>query len=167
MKIFGKICLPAFIVICNVNAECSNVLSKTTPNSQFDETINNVVIDKVHKLMWARCALGQQFENGSCIGVSSRIRWLDAINQSQKESIAGFSDWRLPNKNELNTIVETACHMPAINSKIFPSTGSSSFWTSSPHFEDDTLIWVVSFANGNVFTMEAHISNAVRLVRDL
>ncbi len=155
------------IFVSDVNAECSNLLSQITPNEQFEIAADNVVIDKVNKLMWMRCSLGQQTIDESCTGNASKLKWLDALNQAQRLNFAGFSDWRLPNKNELNTIVELSCHMPAVNIKVFPLTGSVNFWTSSPYDDAESHLWAINFSNGNIFAIEASQAIAVRLVRDL
>ena len=42
----------------------------------------------------------------------------------------GRNDWRVPNRNELASIVESRCHSPAINGEVFPATPLEWFWTS-------------------------------------
>lgn len=153
--------------VSNVDAECSNLLGQITPNEQFAVSADNVVTDKVNKLMWMRCSLGQQATDDTCIGNSSKQTWLDALNQAERLIFAGFSDWRIPNKNELNTLIELSCNMPAINSEIFPFTGSVSYWTSSPYEDTESHLWTINFANGNIFAIEANQKVAVRFVRDL
>jgi hypothetical protein len=86
----------------------------------------------------------------------------------------GYNDWRLPNKNELESLVERRCHDPAINAAYFPNVfpdGSvflQQFWSSSPYtgFPFDDHACTVDFGYGQVRAREKRFAaGAVRLVR--
>lgn len=150
-----------------VHAKCSNLLGNTSPKEQFEITVDGVVIDKVHKLMWMRCSIGQQIVDGTCSGSATQLKWLDALNKAEQLTFAGFADWRLPNKNELNSIIELSCQMPAINSDIFPATGSISYWTSSPYDDLESHVWTINFYDGTIFAKDANQGIAARFVRSI
>ena len=63
-------------------------------------------------------------------------------------SLCGASDWRLPSRLELLSIVDYSRYNPSIDTDYFPNTASSVFWSSSPSaiFSDSALI--VEFYEG-------------------
>jgi hypothetical protein len=58
----------------------------------------------------------------------------------------GFSDWRLPSKDELITLVDLNGGKPTINTAYFPNTQSSSYWSSAL---DTNRVWGVYFGGGD------------------
>lgn len=167
MKPINIYCMLLFAnSITSAKAVCSNIIDATTPSSRFEVLTEGVVKDTESKLIWMRCSVGQQFIEGTCSGTISKFTWQDALQQASQTNYAGYDDWRLPDKNELNSIVELSCDMPAINASVFPYTGTFSYWTSSPYEYREGLIWTINFANGGVFASEGSEKVAFRLVRD-
>lgn len=66
---------------------------------------------------------------------------------------------------ELASLVEERCTEPAINSRFFPNTPSSWFWSSSPYADGSGLAWGVYFGNGDVYLIAKGYAGYVRLVR--
>ncbi len=145
---------------------CNNVIRATSPESGFEVSKNGVVIQPSTALMWMRCALGQQWNDQTCAGNATKMSWSDALKSADTYVFAGYDDWRLPNKNELESIIEESCALPAINAKIFPSSLSDFFWTGSPYVGLSTGAWSVDFAFGVVTATDKNGTIYVRLVRD-
>jgi hypothetical protein len=61
-------------------------------------------------------------------------------------SLGGFSDWRLPTRMELLTIVDASRAAPAIN-PVFTS-GNGKYWTATPRAGDASAGWSVRFSDG-------------------
>ncbi len=146
----------------------------TTPTADFDLHGDNTVTHTRTGLMWMRCSLGQDLTRSDCSGRASRpSTWRIALNAVQdfntNGGFAGHTDWRLPNKNELESIVERRCWNPAINAAVFPNTPSSWYWPSSPAAGNSANVWLVDFNSGRVGLHHkgpsAVISRHVRLVR--
>ena len=120
-------------------------------------------------LMWMRCILGQNWTGATCTGSASEYTWQDALKAAQtvnsSSGHAGYTDWRLPNKNELASIIEERCWNPAINATVFPGTPSDGFWSSSTYAEDRYYAWFVNFNDGSVDPDYKTSSRSVRLVR--
>ena len=125
-------------------------MPSSTPDERFDDLGNGTVRDKLTGLMWKKCIQG--LSGPDCMtGTAVRKTWKDALQDASSESFAGYTDWRLPNKNELFSIVESRCANPSINENVFPNVGSVNHWTSTPVYEHDTAEKAVRvfFANGD------------------
>jgi hypothetical protein len=74
--------------------------------------------------------------------------WEQALTYCESLSLGGHSDWRLPNRNELQSIVDYSRHSPAIDTTFFPNTASSRYWSSTTGPYDTGYAWNVGFLNG-------------------
>lgn len=146
-------------------ATCRNDITASTPDQDFTLHNDGTVTHNSTGLMWMRCSLGQTWDGSTCTGAASTFTWQNALGEAQSHNFAGHSDWRLPNKNELASLVEQRCVSPAINSEIFPSTPTGSFWSSSPYAYGSNGAWLVGFGNGNVYDGSKGNYYPVRLVR--
>ena len=165
---FSNIYLTFLLVnsIASAKAGCSNTIDATTPNKNFEILSDSLVKDNDTRLMWMRCSVGQHINEGTCSGTILKLTWQEALQKASEANYAGYNDWRLPNKNELNSIVELSCNTPAINTSVFQSTGTFSYWTSSPYEYHEGLIWTVNFADGSIFASDGIEKLAIRFVRD-
>jgi hypothetical protein len=80
----------------------------------------------------------------------------------------GFSDWRLPSREELRSIVDYSIPDPGptINALYFPNTISSVYWSSATQAFDTLFAWHIHFYSGgdNHYYMKSD-SQYVRAVR--
>lgn len=141
----------------------------STPTSDFMIHDNGTVTHNPTGLMWMRCSVGQSWDGNTCIGAVTRLTWQNALAQTGT-IYAGYSDWRLPNKNELASIVEERCWRPSINTTIFPNNITDWYWTSSPFRYDSSGAFAIKFDFGSAWAPEKnssyHFSKYyVRLVR--
>jgi hypothetical protein len=122
-----------------------------------------VVTDLATGLMWKRCSEGQS--GATCTGPATRANWSTALTLANAANHAGFNDWRLPNREELRSLVETGCHTPAINTTAFPGFYDAFFYSSTSAAFG--AVWVVDFDTGNLFTFSKDPNPAptLRLVR--
>ena len=99
-----------------------------------------VTVDNRTGLMWE--------STGSYNG--STAQWSAAITCCENSNFAGYSDWRLPNVRELESIVDYGIPAPGpfINATAFPGAISSSYWTSTTYKPTTTHAWYLSFASG-------------------
>lgn len=141
----------------------------STPSSDFTQYNDGTVTHNTTGLMWMRCSLGQSWDGNSCQGSVSDFSWKDALAKVavlNEMAFAGKNDWRLPNKNELASIVEERCQSPSINNSVFPNTFGSGYWTSSSaSAESSYRAWLVDFRSGNVGHYNKNNLHPVRLVR--
>lgn len=113
-----------------------------------------VVIDTSTKLMW------QDDSNASSV-----IRnWSDAITHCENMTLAGYSDWHLPNLNELYMLADRSIYSPSLSSA-FNNVVSSNYWSSTTYASDTTNAWGVHFNRGNDYCVTKALSYYVRCVR--
>jgi Protein of unknown function (DUF1566) len=138
----------ALFTAMNVNAVCRTDVKADTPDSRFSVNANGTVLDNKTQLMWKQCVqglTGTSCTNGNAQTFSTRKAALDA---SRSANFAGFSDWRVPNIKELQSVVERRCYSPSINETIFPNTPNDVFWSSSAYASTDAT-WLVHFRDGD------------------
>lgn len=104
---------------------------------------NGTVTDRSTALMWARDDSG------------SRMNWVDALHYAEQSTLAGYSDWRLPNVKELQSLVDyNKVDFPAINTDFFNTSltkfespeDSYYFWTSTTQGDFKYTAAYVAFA---------------------
>jgi hypothetical protein len=116
--------LSAYLVATSsiVRAECDPAKPIEPFASRF-EVHGDTVYDRSTDLTWTRCSYGQQWtEEGGCSGSVKLLDWHSAMGQPLK----GDADWRLPDRDELQSIVARNCKKPAINDTVFPGHRRSS-----------------------------------------
>ncbi len=113
----------------------------------------DIVKDSISKLEWQDDAVG------------STMVWEDAITYCEDLSLGGYSDWRLPNVNELKSIVNRAKVNPAIKDG-FENVSSNRYWGSTTVEGDERDAWIVYFNYGGVYYGRKDYGYYVRCVRD-
>lgn len=119
------------------------------------ESTADVVIDKVTGLIWERVILE---------GMPYKRRWQDSITYCEGVTTGGYSDWRLPTKIELESLVDITA-LPAIDPTAFPDTPSDVFWTSSPCAGAASSAWAIAFGGGDTQALGTTKGAYARCVR--
>ncbi len=115
------------------------LLGNDWPRPRF--TIESGVIhDRLTGLGWA----ASDMTGGS-------VSWpeaFDAIQQANREKLDGLSSWRLPNINELTSLVDCSRHTPALP-KGHPVQGmKDGYWSSTTSFFETDWAWVLYLNKG-------------------
>lgn len=140
--------------------------TKTEPRFVRDLSMPTqpTVSDQVTGLWWQGCSAGlagKMCETGS----AEAYTWHKALAYCEGLSYGGHSDWRLPNRAELQSIVDYRLYSPAIDPVAFPATLSDYFCSSSSNVRDSSLAWNVSLEDGAPYKKDKSDSNLVRCVR--
>jgi len=114
------------------------------PNPRFTDNGNLTITDNLTGLMW---------EKNSYMG--GTFRWQQALDYTQvKNSInhLGYSDWRLPNRNELKSLVNVQQSNQAdwLMSQGFTGVLANSYWTSSTSIDVRTNAFAVNMIKGEL-----------------
>ncbi len=153
------------VTLCTAGNPNTISVAETTPTSAFTDNGDGTVTHNLTGLMWKRCAEGQTWNGSICTGNATTFTWANALMQAQNSTYAGYSDWRLPNIKELESIVESCGYDPAINKTEFPATPALGFWSGSPHVPVPADAWVIGFSNGSTTHQNKANLDYVRLVR--
>jgi formylglycine-generating enzyme required for sulfatase activity len=95
---------------------------------------------------------------------SEKYTWPDALGYCAALDLQG-TGWRLPTVKELQTLVDEARAMPAIDQTAFPKTARAEYWTSSRVASFPGNAWTVSFAYGFDGFFDIGTTEHVRCVR--
>ncbi len=88
------------------------------------------------------------------------------VEFAQKLDVAGFSDWQIPTREQLLTLVDDTKYDPAIDTTFFPGCKSDWYWTATPAARspgDDA--WYVYFDYGYAYWGYRNLDGFVRAVR--
>ena len=101
----------------------------------------NVVKDNLTGLLWARNA-----------NQGGAMNWTNALIFCEALSLGGFSDWRLPNVRELESLVNYGASDPALPAGYpFTAVQSDYYWSGSSYFSGATFAWGISIYDGNLW----------------
>ncbi len=138
---------------------------------------NGTVTDTTTSLVWDQCPYGLTGANCTS-GTALLATWPQALSAAVSANAAnyrGFNDWRVPNKNELESIVKLDTYtagQAAIDSTAFPNTpiggdtwGWGGTWTSTSYTPNPSVGWFVGFYDGDVSGNLKSGTGYVRLVR--
>ncbi len=123
------------------------------PANNFIDNGDGTVTDTSTGLMW---------QQETALGIYT---WREALAYCENLTLAGYSDWRLPNRNELQSLVDYSLYKPAINTAYFPDTRPSQYWSSTTYASDPSTAWGVFYNYGQGVGFNKLDRYAVRAVR--
>lgn len=135
----------AFMLITAFTIPLFGVFQSSTVNGDV------IVTDTETGLIWQKT-----YESGKT--------WKQALYYCENLTYAGYNDWRLPNRNELLSLVNFEKYEPASD---FPDMHGQYFWSSSTNVNDTSRAWRVDFDNGYVgsYFKTTYSGHNVRCVR--
>jgi hypothetical protein len=146
--------------LCTAGNPNTTTVAESTPTTAFTDNGDGTVTHHLTGLTWKKCAEGLSGED--CLtGSATTFTWADALIQAKNAA----GDWRLPNKKELESIVEFCGYNPSINQTLFPNTPASSFWSGSSYVPFPAAAWVVYFNRGITGAGDESGDDYARLVR--
>jgi len=143
---------------------CRDHIPAYAPDGRFSDNGDGTVTDAATGLIWKQCAEG--LSGAGCVtGSAVALTWQQALQRGADAVFAGSAEWRLPNKNELASLLEQRCYAPAIDMRYFPNTPGGVFWSSSSLAYAPSYAWRVYFQYGGVSPFSKGDAIHVRLVR--
>lgn len=128
------------------------------PNPRFTDNSNGTVTDNLTGLIWLK--------NANCYGTRTWAQALtdcNGLNSGECGLTDGSvqGDWRLPNSNELASLVHKGYYNPAVPNTAgtgkwaegdpFNSVVSSLYWSSTADASSPAYAWYVRMYNGHVY----------------
>jgi len=114
------------------------------PSPRFTDNSNETVTDNLTGLVWAKSPL------------ANTASWTIALSNTDNLTLGGHDDWRLPNINELESLVNAQEPHQAtwLNTQGFTNVLSNYYWSSTTLTQDTTRAFYVPMGNGRI-----HYSN--------
>ncbi|MBI5675717.1 MAG: SBBP repeat-containing protein [Nitrospirae bacterium] len=133
----------------------------------YTDNGDGTVTDNNTGLMW------QQDENPTTYNWYQASGTYDATYNPLSQDVCGelttggYTDWRLPTKKELMSIVDYSIPspVPTINTTYFPNANASYYWSSTTFASYPDYAWHVYFGNGYVLSYGKYNFYDVRCVR--
>jgi hypothetical protein len=90
---------------------------------------------------------------------SVKMTWKEANEYCSRDD----SNWRLPTRHELSSLIDYSAYNPSINSS-FDNTASDYYWSVDTSMRDNDKAWAVSFSEGVESTLAKSDSYYVRCI---
>lgn len=135
--------------------------TSTVPS--FTDNGDQTITDQSSGLMWSKNASAYQALPAVCSSATGN--WQNALDQIvclNNNSYLGYKDWRLPNVNELSSIVnESQANQGTwLNGKGFSNINASSIcWTSTTAANSKSQTWLVSLDSGARYVHVSYAKN--------
>ncbi len=119
----------------------------------YQDNGDGTVSDLVTGLMW------QQADDGTT------RTWADAGTYCSELSLGDHTDWRLPSRMELSSILDSGRVYPAINPVFSCSSEAAAYWSGTISASDSDYVWYTYFAEGGTTANTKIAKYLVRCVR--
>ena len=113
-----------------------NITTPPVIPSHFTDNGDGTVTDNLTSLTWQK------------VLVQDTITWEQALNYANTLTLAGHTDWRLPNIKELQSISDLTVTNPAINPIFTLGTGAKFYWSSTTQFNNAPDAWYLNTQYG-------------------
>ena len=127
------------------------------PYHRFTPNADDTITDNLTGLVWAKDATTPKFN--TCTG--DAMTWqaaLDYIKCLNTYSYLGYSDWRLPNVIELESLVhaQQSSNSSWLNSQGFVGVEADFYWSSTSLMSNTSLAQSVFMGDGTLYSFSGH-----------
>ena len=150
----GRDCMKRTLLLTVLFAICFFCLTIAPLHASYVDIGDGTVTDTSTGLMWQQQATH-----------AGTMTWEQALAYCEGLSLGGYTDWRLPAKKELISLVDDSRYNPSINTDYFPGTAASWYWSSTTDVNSTGYAWSVHFDGGYVFHLNKSTAGYVRAVR--
>ncbi|ETR73011.1 MAG: hypothetical protein OMM_01281 [Candidatus Magnetoglobus multicellularis str. Araruama] len=110
--------------------------SASSEMARFINNMDGTITDTLTGLMWQQSDL------------QTPLSWENALIQLNDLLLGDHTDWRMPTREEIRSIVDYTKITPSIYINQFPDAIAGNYWTSTSHPFQNDHIWCVHFYNG-------------------
>jgi hypothetical protein len=145
-------------------------------SASFVDNGDGTITDNQTGLVWEKLS-----DDGSIHNYGDHFPWAPSFNKiatlNTAPCFAGFCDWRMPNINELYSLVSYATHGPAVQAPFNVNCGGTcavtecsctqpnGYWSSTSRHTGSHVAWTVHFSGGYVRTSNKLNTYYIRAVR--
>ena len=127
------------------------------PSPRFTDNTDGTVSDNLTGLMW-EWSTNDTLRN-----------WQTALDYCNDSTASGYGDWRMPNINELETLINYEEVSPAgwLNLLAFDDCKAQPYWSSTTDIDDSTSAYSVNMSDARIYRIVKTNSNYVLAVRGI
>jgi hypothetical protein len=134
--------------------QSESLIGASTAGNIYVDNNDGTVTDVSTGLMWQQT------------GPSNEMNWEQALSYCEGLNLGGYSDWRLPAKKVLRSLVDFSRIDPAIDTIYFPDTDVMSiYWSSTTNSNMTDYAWGAYFIVGYDSSSDKSHYGFVRAVR--
>ncbi len=104
--------------------------------NHFSDNLNGTITDNITNLIWQKKSMNDS------------LTWEDALVKADTMILGGYSDWRLPNIKELQSINVEQIMNPSIITTYFTNIGINKVWSSTTLPNQITKAWYLDTKYG-------------------
>lgn len=188
LLIFLSIIIHIFIISCKTQDNSisgNSFIGKVDPGNFIDND-DGTISDRGTGRVWTKCSIGQEMTSDKCKGIGDQLTFDLAKEKCENLSLAGYDDWRLPDKKELKVLVKctnrsnaqledfTTCGtvydgieyvLITIDTKFFPNTPAQEYWTSEEIDRGGKKAWTIYFKTGYTHYQSVNSTAYIRCIR--
>lgn len=138
---------------------------------RFIDNGDGTIKDTKTNLMWMKNDSHQDLKAFIGFETAQKLSVKKYLADKNKEAFAGYSDWRLPSKEEAYTlyieesVIKDFYDMDIHLDPVFPAGGGFNTWTSNTRGKITAFVLSYSNGTGAHKEMDASLNTSVRLVR--
>ena len=125
----------------------------TTTGAHFTDNNNGTITDNFTSLVWQK------------IQPANTMTWEEALSYASGLSLAGKTDWRVPNIKELQSLNDEKSYKPSFNKIYFTGVISGNFWSSTTMYQTPAWAWDINIDYGIVSYNDKTLKENVLCVR--
>ncbi len=131
----------------------------------YTDNGNGTVTDNITSLMWQQEDDNQTYNWYEASGTYDATYNPGTMDVCGSLTLAGYSNWRLPDVIELMGIVDYGEYGPAIDSVAFPNTNAYEYWSSTRSSYYPTRALSAGFAHGYVSSRPIEMNRMIFFIR--
>ena len=136
---------------------CPDVFANMPLSFKYLDNGNGTITDSETGHTWFRCSAGQVWSDGKCKGRAIIRNFEEAQAWAEQAQIADMSNWRIPEIDEMTTIVEDDCRSPAVDTNAFPGIQAENYWSSEDNFWISSMAWSLFFYKGEYYSKQGKV----------
>lgn len=115
---------------------------------RFVDHGNGTVSDRCTGLMWAK--VPEDVNGDEKITTADQVIWKEALRLSAELPLAEERDWRLPNINELLSLIDYGRFSPSLDPVFGDFAANDWYWSSTTLSDTSSYAWMVNFTRSSV-----------------
>ena len=135
------------VITCSGTGQDGELQNGTTwPTPRFSDNSDQTMTDNLTGLVWSK-------NSNPAAATKTWQQALDYIKSLNSSSYLGHNDWRLPNPNDLQSLVNIAQTSSAtwLNGQGFTNVQADFYWSSSTYTASSLNAWTVSLLHGTFY----------------